>query len=43
MDVIIELANKLFKPHLGHGWTNHHADHFDSIGSTFWSEILQSA
>ena len=42
MDVIIELANKLFNP----SWTwvtNHHADHFDSIGSTFWSEILQSA
>ena len=35
MDVIIELANKLFKTYLGYGWANHHADHFDSIGSYF--------
>ncbi len=28
---------------LRNGWTCHHVNHFDSIGFTFWSEILQSA
>ena len=42
MDVIIELANKLFKPILDMGGPIIMSDHFDSIGSTFWSEILQS-
>ena len=35
MDVIIEPANKIFKPILDMGGPYHHADHFDSIGSTF--------
>lgn len=34
---------KGFQSHLRNGWTCHHVNHFDSIGFTFWSEILQSA
>ena len=43
MDIIIELANKLFKPILEMGGPIIMLIIFDFIGSTFWSEILQSA
>lgn len=43
MDVINNDSNKIFRTHLRYGWSYHHADHPDSIGFTFWSEILQSA
>ena len=35
MDVIMNQPISCSKPILGYGWTDHHADHFDSIGSTF--------
>ncbi|CAG5439504.1 Uncharacterised protein [Streptococcus pneumoniae] len=43
MDAIFDLIGKGFQSHLRNGWTCHHVNHFDSIGFTFWSEILQSA
>ena len=43
MDAIFDLIKDFFTPHLRNGWTCHHVNYFDSIGFTFWSEILQSA
>ena len=43
MDAIFDLIKEFFTPILDMGWSCHYVDHFDNIGSTFWSEILQSA